>query len=127
MKNIRHDSSKDELRAEYKRSDFGEMTRGKYARIEMEFAELVGLLITCIGEDLGLNFIHTGSKPGDWTYEVNEAQQITLRYWQNEFSSIAEQITNPPVVTTVDQRSELNNLLTQHVKALKARVARLSD
>lgn len=131
MKIIRHDSD-DELRAEYKRSDFGEMIRGKYAANQVEFAELVGLLVTCVGEDVGLSFIHhsrgnylAGHNRGDWTYEIDNTHQITLRYWLNETSSIEEQITNPSVITTVDQRSELNHLLTKHVKALHAKVVAL--
>lgn len=35
----------DELRSEYKRSDFREFVRGKYATAQVEFVELVSLLI----------------------------------------------------------------------------------
>jgi hypothetical protein len=75
MKNLRTDIN-DSLRPEYKRSDFGDMVRGKYARTQVEFAELVRLFIACIAEDTGLNFIHhspgnhlAGHNMGDWTYE----------------------------------------------------------
>ena len=128
MKNIRHDQE-DSLRAEYKRSDFGEMVRGKYALTQIEFAELVRLFLGCIGEDIGLNFVYyshgnhlAGHKRGDWTYECDNAHQITLRYWLSEFSSIEEPVSNPSCVTTAQERSALHSLLLNHVQALKARV-----
>ena len=84
MKNIKHDRG-DSLRREYRRSDFGEMIQGKYATTQIEFAELVRLLLACIGEDEGLKFSAEsqlgGHKAGDWTYEIDSANQITLRYW----------------------------------------------
>ena len=85
MKNIRQDLN-DSMRREYRRSDFGKMVRGKYATTQLELAELVNLLITCIGEDFGLKFIHSNNnqianhKRGDWTYELDNDNQITLRY-----------------------------------------------
>lgn len=48
----------DSLRAEYQRSDFGEMVRGKYAAAQPPFAEMVYLLLACLGEDEGLKFLH---------------------------------------------------------------------
>lgn len=128
MKNIRKELD-DSLRAEYTRSDFGEMIQGKYATTQVDFAELVGLLLTCIGEDKNLNFTHhsagnylAGHKQGDWTYEIDNANQITLRYWINEFRSVDEQISNPTGITTPQERSELQNLLLTHVRNLKAKV-----
>ena len=127
MKNIRQDLN-DSMRREYRRSDFGKMVRGKYATTQLELAELVNLLITCIGEDFGLNFIHSNNnqianhKRGDWTYELDNDNQITLRYWLNDFGSIEEPISNPPCVTTPRERSDLQNLLMHHVQALKNRV-----
>ena len=128
MKNIRYDED-DTLRAEYKRSDFGEMIQGKYALTEIEFAELLRLLIGCIGEDVGLSFVHhsrgnylAGHRLGDWTYELDNANQITLRYWLGEFSSIDESISNPPCITTFEEKSDLYNLLLNHVQILKAKV-----
>lgn len=128
MKNIRHDPE-DTLRAEYKRSDFGEMVRGKYALTQIEIAELVRLLLGCIGEDIGLDFVHysrgnylASHKLGDWTYEFDSANQITLRYWLSEFGSIEEPVSNPPCVTTAQEKSDLYNLLLNHVQALRARV-----
>ncbi len=50
MKNIRQDFD-ESLRREYRRSDFGEMVRGKFATTQLEFSELVRLLLACIGED----------------------------------------------------------------------------
>jgi hypothetical protein len=48
MKNIRQDIG-DSLRPEYKRSDFGDMVQGIYATTELQFAEIVRLLVACIG------------------------------------------------------------------------------
>src|SRR5215212_8354370 len=86
MKNLRQNLD-DSLRPEYKRSDFGEMAQGKFANTQLEFAELVSLLIACIGEDQGLKFIHhspadcsVGHKSGDWSYELDNTNQITLRF-----------------------------------------------
>jgi hypothetical protein len=116
------------MRREYRRSDFGKMVRGKYATTQLELAELVNLLITCIGEDFGLKFIHSNNnqianhKRGDWTYELDNDNQITLRYWLNDFGSIEEPISNPPCVTTPQERSDLQSLLLHHVQALKNKV-----
>lgn len=131
MKNIRREVD-DSLRPEYKRTDFGEMVRGKFAVTEIEFSELVHLILACIGEDEGLDFVHysrgntlAGHKLGDWTYEIDGANQITLRYWLNEIRSIEEPISNPPCVTTPQERSDLQNLLLTHVRNLKLRVSAL--
>ena len=131
MKNIRQDLD-DSLRPEYRRSDFGEMIRGKYATTQIEFAEFVRLLLACIGEDESLNFIHhspgnylAAHKAGDWTYEMDNANQITLRYWLTEFGSIAEPISNPPCISTPQERSDLQNVVQKHIRALKARVGAL--
>ena len=131
MKNIKQDFA-DSLRREYSRSDFGEMARGKYATTQLEFSELVRLLLACIGEDIGLRFNHhcqgnsvANHKRGDWTYELDNANQITLRYWLSEFESIEEPVSNPPSVTTPEERSTLQNLLLDHVRALKTRVETL--
>jgi hypothetical protein len=128
MKNIKEDAA-DSLPREYRRSDFGEMIRGKYARTQVQFAELARLLLTCIGEDEGLTFIHHspgnqigGHKRGDWTYEFDHANQITLRYWLSEFDSLEEPLSNPPSVITNEAGSDLQNLLAEHVRSLKARV-----
>lgn len=127
MKNIRHDD--DSLRGEYSRSDFGEMVRGKYAMTQLQFGDLVSLLFACLTADTGLKFIHhspgnylADHKPGDWTYEFDNANQITLRYWLSEHRSIEEQISNPPCITTPQERAELQKLLTDHVHALRTRV-----
>ena len=128
MKNIKQDFD-DSLRPEYRRSDFGEMVRGKYAKTQLQFLDLVRLLLTCLGEEEGLTFIHHSQgnqlaeyKPGDWTYELDNANQITLRYWLSEFNSLEEPLSNPPCVITNDAGSELQSLLIDHVRALKARV-----
>ena len=128
MKNVRQDF--DDLRPEYQRSDFGEMVRGKYAVIDLELAEFARLLIPCIGEDEGLKFTkHSGTtspagrKSGDWTYEVDAADQITLRYWLDEFTNIEEPISNSPHVNNPQQRAELQALVEKHVRNLRARVA----
>jgi len=131
MKNIRHDLD-DSLRPEYRRSDFGEMIQGKHATSQIEFAELVRLLLACIGEDEGLKFTTHSSenqfaahKPGDWTYEIDNTNQITLRYWANELGSIEEAISSPCCITTPQERSELQDLLLSHVRNLKARTGGL--
>lgn len=121
----------DSLRAEYKRSDFGEMVQGKFANSEIDFAELVGLLITCIGEDEGLRFkqhsattCSAGHKSGDWSYELDNNNQITLRYWIDEIRNIAEPVSNPSLITTPPERSDLRDLILSHVRTLQNRVAR---
>jgi hypothetical protein len=131
MKNLRQDRG-DSLRPEYTRSDFGEMAQGKYATTQLQFYELAQLLLACIGEDEGLTFTHhsagnrlAGHNSGDWTYELDDANQITLRFWLNEIASIEEPISNPVSVTTPQERSELQNLLVSHVRALKTRVKEL--
>ena len=128
MKNVREDLA-DSLRPEYKRSDFGEMIQGKYATTQIEFGELVRLLLTCISQDEAVTFVHysignrlAGHKQGDWTYEIDNANQITLRYWLNEFRTVEEPITNPPYVTTPRERSDRQKLILDHVRTLKARV-----
>lgn len=130
MKNIKqHD---DDLRPEYRRSDLGEMVKGMHAFVlsQLEFAELVDLVAVCAGEDEGLTFTHhsqgnvlAGHQPGDWTYELDNANQITLRYWTSEFRTIEEPISNLPCITTSEQREELTRLLTTHIRALKTKVA----
>ena len=125
MKNIRQEEG-DSLRREYRRSDFGEMSRGKYSTTQLEFSELVRLLLACIAEDEGLKFDHHSGgdhhKRGDWTCELDNANQITLRYWLSEFGNIEEPISNPSCITTPQERSDLQNLLLHHVPALKNRV-----
>lgn len=129
MKNIRQDFD-DSLRPEYERSDFDEMVEGKYATAQVAFAELVRLLVACISEDEGLHFDHhsqgnyqAAHESGDWTYEIDNANQITLRYWLSEFSSIEESFSNPPCVTTHQERAELQFLLEKHIRNIKMRVA----
>ena len=129
MKNLRQNLD-DSLRPEYKRSDFGKMVQGKFANTQLEFADLVGLLIACIGEDEALKFIHhsadnylAGHTVGEWSYELDTANQITFRYWIDEFRNIAEPITNPPCITTSQERSDLHTLLLRHVRTLKNKVA----
>jgi hypothetical protein len=125
MKNIRQDAN-DSLRPEYRRSDFGEMTRGKYAGAQIEFAELVYLLLTCISEDEGMRFInhasHNQIHPGAWTYEIGEANQVTLRYMLNEGADIEERVTSFSAVITSQDRTEFQKLLQVHVSKLKAKV-----
>ena len=128
MKNIEQDF--DELRPEYRRSDFGEMVKGKYAGTQVDFAELVRLLLVCIGEDEGLKFMYyspgnhlAGHRQGDWTYEMDNANQITLRYWLSETQHIEEPISNSPCVTTSREKIDLQNLLINHVRKLKAKGA----
>ncbi|MCA1600555.1 MAG: hypothetical protein LC776_02540 [Acidobacteria bacterium] len=124
----------DWLRPEYKRSDFGEFIRGKYATTQVDFHQLAGVLLTCIGEDEGVKFMHHSignylAKPesGDWAYEIDNANQITLRYWLSEFGSIEEAIINPTSVMTPRDRAELQDALLKGVTGLKTKVAALKD
>ncbi len=133
MKNIKVDPE-DSLRPEYKRSDFGELIRGKYAMTRVHFHQLTGVLLTCIGEDEGLKFMHhsignylANQKPGDWTYEIDNANQITLRYWLSEFGSIEEAISNPTCVMTANNRTELQDALLRGVTGLKTKLAALEE
>jgi hypothetical protein len=61
--------------------------RGKYATTQVDFAELTALLLSVIGEDEGIKFTHhsignymADHGPDEWTYEIDNANQITLRY-----------------------------------------------
>jgi hypothetical protein len=129
MKNIKSELD-DWGRPEYKRSDFGEMVRGKYAAAQIDFAELTALLLTVIGEDDGIEFVQhsignsvAGRHSGNWTYEIDNANQITLRYWLNEFRSIEEALSNPTVALTPKERTDLQQALFEGVSNLRARVA----
>jgi hypothetical protein len=121
-------------RPEYKRSDFGEIIRGKYATTQVDFHQLTGVLLTCIGEDEGIQFTHhsvgnhlADHRSGEWTYEIDNANRITLRYWLNEFASIEEIISNPSTVMTPEDRRKLQDALLQGVTSLKTKVAALKD
>jgi hypothetical protein len=133
MKNIEVDPE-DTLRPEYKRSDFGEIIRGKYATTQVDFHQLTGALLACIGEDEGVKFLNhsTGNrlanhKSADWTYEIDNGNQITLRYWLSEFGNIEVAISNPPTVITPKDRMELQDALLKGVIALKTKMAALKD
>jgi hypothetical protein len=124
----------DWLRPEYKRSDFGEIIQGKYATTEVDFHQLTGALLACIGEDEGVKFMHysivnrlANHRSGDWTYEIDNANQITLRYRLSEFGSTEEAIINPPNVTTPHGRTELQDALLKGVMSLKTKVAALKE
>ena len=119
----------DWLRPEYERSELGELVRGKYAVTQVDFAELVKLTLACIGEDEGLLFEHhshgthrAGHNAGDWTYEIDNSNQITLRYWLNEFRSLEEPISNQAVITNSQELMELQNSLRKHVGNLRDKV-----
>ena len=121
-------------RPEYKRSDFGELVRGKYATTQVDFHQLIGVLLTCIGEDEGVKFLgHSignylaNHKSGDWTYEIDNGNQITLRYWLSEFGSIEDAISNPTCVMTPSDRTELQNALHKGVTSLTTKVAALKN
>lgn len=131
MKNIKSEPE-DTLRPEYERADLGELVRGKYATTQVGFHQLTEALLTCIGEDEGMRFTHYSigndrakQEAGDWTYEIDNSNQVTLRYWLSEFGSIEEPISNPPVVTTPDDREKLQAALLQGVETLLTRVAQL--
>jgi hypothetical protein len=112
MKNIKSDAE-DTLRSEYKRSDFGELVRGKYATTQVDFHQLTEALLVCIGEDEGVNFTHHSSgnrlanhNSGDWTYEIDNANQITLRYCLDSLRNVSEEISNPSCVKTSKERAQ---------------------
>jgi hypothetical protein len=117
-------------RPEYKRSDLGELVRGKHASTPIEFSELVSLLLVCLGEDKGVRFqprsvsnYMAHQHAGDWTYEIDNSNQITLRYWLDEHSYLEELVLNPPAITKPTERAELQNLLAKHVLALAEKVS----
>lgn len=125
MKNIKLESE-DSLRPEYKRSDFGEI---RVAAIQVEFAERVGLFLACIGEDEGVKFanhspgnLKAGRRLGDWTYELDTANQVTLRYWLDSLRNIELNVTNPPCVTSPEENTKLQDALMEGVRELKAKV-----
>jgi hypothetical protein len=129
MKNAKSELN-DWGRPEYKRSDFGEIIRGKYATTQVDFHQLTGALLACIGEDDGIQFIHhsignylADHRSGEWTYEIDNANQITLRYWLDSLKSISEETSNPPCVVTPKERAELQSALLEGVKKLKAKVS----
>jgi uncharacterized DUF497 family protein len=124
MKNIKPDFE-DSLRSEYRRSDLGELSRGKYVVSQVQFIQLVGLLLACIGEDDGIRFEFrsTGEhKRGEWTYETDNANQITLRYWLNSKQSEFEKLENPPRVMNAKERDTLQAALTEAHNKLKLRI-----
>lgn len=129
MKSIKSELE-DTMRPEYKRSDFSKLVRGKYAAAQVDFAELTALLLAVIGEDDGIKFVHhaIGNSRADhhfedWTYEIDNGNQITLRYWLNEFRSIEEALSNPTVVMTPKERTDLQQALFKGVTDLRAKVA----
>jgi hypothetical protein len=128
MKNIKQDY--DDLRPEYTRADFAGSVRGKFAYDELDFASFARAAVVCVGEDEELSFIphsrpgaRVDRRRGDWTYEINDSNQITLRYWLTARASIDEPMSNAPSVSNPQLRDELHSLLTTHIRALKAKVA----
>ena len=133
MKDIKTDS-KDSLRPEYKRSDFGELIRGRYATTQIDFHQLVEVLLSCIGEDLGVRFVpHSignrlaSHNSGEWTFEVDNGNQITMRYWLSEFASLEETISNPSNVVTPKERSELQEALEKGAMNLITKVSEIKE
>ncbi len=128
MKNTEVESQIDELRPEYKRSDFGKFVRG--AVTQVEFAERVAILLACIGEEENLKFVlrsfasvPANHQRGDWTYEIDNSNQVTLRYWLNSLRNIEVNVTNPLCIFTAEDNNNLIDALTTGVRSLKAKVA----
>ena len=129
MKNIEVESETDELRPEYKKSDFGEFVRG--AVTQVEFAERVAILMACIGEDEGITFRHRSEgnyrdqpEAGEWTYEIGHSDnQITLCHWLGGWKNLSEPLSNPTCIFTAEDNNTLINALTLAVRSLKAKVA----
>ena len=95
--------------------------------------ELTGLLLACIAEDEGLEFkyhshasVFADRTQGDWTYEADNHNQVTLRYWRNPTTSFAEKVSNPVAVSNAEERKELQAALTQGVQNLKAKISQSS-
>jgi hypothetical protein len=129
MKNIKSETD-DSLRPEYKRSDLGDLVRGKFGVTQVGFAELTAMLLACIGEDERVKFIYRSAgnylaerRAGEWTYEIDNANQITLRYWLGEFRNVEEATSNSPCVMTAEERSELQDSLVRAVTNLKQKVS----
>jgi len=127
MKNLK--SEIDDLRPEYNRSDFGEIVRGKYGATQVDFADLVNLLLSCIAEDDGLRFsphqvgnFMANRRFGEWTYEIGVSNQITLRYWLDSLRSIEVSITNPACVMDPKEKAELQASLIDGVEELMNKV-----
>src|SRR5258705_3943434 len=117
-------------RPEYKRSDCDEIVRGKYATTQVDCAELTALLLAVIVEDEGIKFIHQSignyladHRADEWTYEIDNSNQITLRYWLDSRRNLSKEIPNPPSVMTPKERAELQVALLESVKKLKAKVS----
>lgn len=117
-------------RPEYRRSDFGEIIRGKYATTQVDFHQLTGALLACIGEDEGIQFIHhsignymADHRSGEWMYEIDNANQITLRYWLDSLKNVSEEVSNPPCVMTTKERAELQEALLKGVTNLRAKAS----
>lgn len=129
MKNIEVESETDELRSEYKKSDFGEFIEG--AVTQVEFAERVALLMACIGKDEGITFRHHSEgnyrdqpEAGEWTYEIRHTDnQITLVHWLRDWNNLSEPLSNPPCIFTAEDNNTLIDTLTVGVRALKAKVS----
>jgi hypothetical protein len=128
MKNIKQDY--DDLRPEYSRADFAGSVRGKYAYVEFEFAQYARALLYCVADDEGLTFTNHSKdddrarrRRGDWTCEIDDANQITLRYWLSASANIEEPMSNPSSISNPQLREELQTLLTTHIRALKTKVA----
>jgi hypothetical protein len=129
MKNIRQEFD-DSLRREYKRSDFDDLVRGKHGVTEVEFADLTGLLLSCIGEEEDITFSissigdylasHTA---GEWTYEIDNANQITLRYWLSASNNVSEILSNPPCVMTSQDKAQLQDALVSGVARLRLKAS----
>jgi hypothetical protein len=131
MKKIKSESE-DWIRPGYTRSELRGLTRGKYADANVEFSQLVYLLLACIGEDEGIHFQHHsaghvlgGHKRGDWAYEITNSNDIILRHWLDEVKTVEELISDPPIITDPKEMSRLQEVLLIHVRALK-KVVRLS-
>lgn len=66
-------------------------------------------------------------KSGDWTYEIDNANQVTLRYWVSEFDSIEEAVSKPPSVMTPNDKRELHDALFKGLMDLKTKVVARKD
>ena len=127
MKNLEAESEVDDLRSGYTRADFKKFVRG--AVTEVDFAERVALLLSCIGEDENVRFAHhsignhfADHQRGDWTYEIDNANQVTLRYWLNSINSIEMSNPNPPCILTAEDNDKLIDSLGQSIRSLKAKL-----
>lgn len=127
MKNTEVESEIDELRPEYKGSDFGKFDRGAVKKVD--FAERVAILLACIGGEEKLTFVpRSFASPLTINVATGHMKSImairwTLRYWLSSLHNIEVSMTNPQCIFTAEDNNNLIDALTTGVRTLMAKVA----